>query len=118
MSGNEMKPKNPFMAKLTTDGAHAIASAMEVEWYNRTVGQQAEGVFEFPLDRQEGGNHYKSMAIQPVQFIHANGIGYFEGNVIKYVSRWRQKNGVQDLKKAIHYLELLIQMETKESECK
>lgn len=71
-------------------------------------------VSEQPSDRQEGGDHYKSMSIQPIRFIHANNIGYFEGNVIKYVSRWRKKNGVQDLKKAIHYLELLIQMEHQE----
>lgn len=65
------------------------------------------------LSHQEGGGHYKSMAIQPVEFIHANGIGYFEGNVIKYVSRWRQKNGLDDLKKAKHYIELLIELESR-----
>lgn len=63
------------------------------------------------LGRQEGGNHYKDMAIQPVEFIHKNGIGYFEGNVIKYVSRWRAKNGIEDLKKARHYIDLLIELE-------
>ena len=49
------------------------------------------------LDTQVGGGHYKDMKIQPVEFIHANRIGYFEGNVIKYVSRWRSKGGVADL---------------------
>ena len=63
------------------------------------------------LARQEGGGHYKDMPIQPVQFIHANGIGYFEGNVIKYVSRWRAKGGVEDLRKARHYIDLLIDLE-------
>ena len=63
------------------------------------------------LGRQEGGDHYKDMAIQPVEFIHANGIGYFEGNVIKYVTRWRKKNGLADLEKAKHYVELLIELE-------
>lgn len=63
------------------------------------------------LETQVGGNHYKSKAIQPVEYIHANNIGYFEGNVIKYVTRWRDKNGIQDLEKAIHYLELLIDLE-------
>lgn len=66
-----------------------------------------------PLARQEGGGHYKDMKIQPVEFIHANGIGYFEGNVIKYVSRWRAKGGVEDLKKARHYIDLLIDLEAK-----
>ena len=64
------------------------------------------------LSIQVGGNHYKSKAIQPVEFIHANGIGFFEGNVIKYVSRWNDKGGLQDLNKAKHYLEMLIEFET------
>ncbi len=63
------------------------------------------------LDKQVGGEHYKDMFIQPVQYIHANALGYFEGNVIKYISRWRKKNGVADLEKAKHYIELLIQLE-------
>lgn len=69
---------------------------------------------KFALNIQVGGNHYKNMKIQPVEFIHANGIGYMEGNVIKYVSRWRNKNGIADLEKAKHYIELLIEMESKE----
>jgi hypothetical protein len=63
------------------------------------------------LDVQVAGNHYKDQPIQPVEYIHANGIGYFEGNVIKYVSRWRKKNGIADLEKAKHYIELLIELE-------
>lgn len=66
-----------------------------------------------PLSVQVGGGHYKDMTIQPVEFIHANGIGYMEGNVIKYVTRWRKKNGIADLEKARHYIDLLIQLETK-----
>lgn len=66
------------------------------------------------LDVQVAGGHYKELPIQPVEYIHANGIGYFEGNVIKYVSRWRKKNGLADLEKAKHYIELLIELETKE----
>lgn len=68
------------------------------------------------LDRQEGGDHYKDMPIQPAQYIHANALGYFEGNVVKYVSRWRKKNGVEDLKKARHYIDLLLDLETKRAQ--
>jgi hypothetical protein len=64
------------------------------------------------LDTQEGGSHYKSMNIQPVEYIHANGLGYCEGAIIKYVSRWRNKNGIEDLKKARHFIDLLIELET------
>lgn len=63
------------------------------------------------LEVQVAGDHYKALAIQPVEYIHANGIGYFEGNVIKYVTRWRTKGGVADLEKAKHYIELLIELE-------
>lgn len=63
------------------------------------------------LSIQIAGNHYKDLPIQPVQYIHANSIGYFEGNVIKYVSRWRAKGGLADLEKAKHYIELLIDLE-------
>jgi hypothetical protein len=65
------------------------------------------------LAKQVAGNHYKDLPIQPVEFIHANAIGYFEGNVIKYVSRWRKKNGIADLEKAKHYIELLIELENR-----
>jgi hypothetical protein len=61
------------------------------------------------LDRQVGGEHYNIKAIQPVQYILENGLGFCEGNVIKYVTRWQDKGGIADLRKAIHYLELLIE---------
>ncbi len=64
-----------------------------------------------PKDIQVGGTHYSVMKIQPFEYIHANGIPYAEGAVIKYVSRWRNKNGLEDLKKAKHFLELLIAAE-------
>ena len=60
---------------------------------------------------QIGGGHYAKFKIQPTEFIHANNVPFIEGNVIKYVMRHREKNGIEDLKKAIHYLELLIQFE-------
>ena len=65
------------------------------------------------LEVQVAGNHYKDMKIQPVEYIYANQIPYLEGNVIKYVSRWRSKGGIDDLEKAKHYIDLLIEMESK-----
>ena len=58
--------------------------------------------------KQVGGNHYKNYKIQPVEFIIKNNIGFVEGNIIKYVLRFKEKGGVQDLEKAKHYIELLI----------
>jgi hypothetical protein len=65
------------------------------------------------LDVQVAGSHYKKHGIQPVEYIHTNNIGYFEGNVIKYVTRWRDKGGIADLEKAKHYIDLLIELEGK-----
>lgn len=63
------------------------------------------------LQKQEGGGHYKSLKIQPVEYITANSIPYLEGNVIKYVTRHKSKNGKEDILKAIHYLELILALE-------
>jgi hypothetical protein len=62
-------------------------------------------------EKQEGGNHYKRYAIQPTEFIHRNGLNFIQGNVIKYLMRYREKNGLQDLQKAKHYIDLLIEFE-------
>jgi hypothetical protein len=59
--------------------------------------------------KQVGGNHYLKYKIQPVEFIIKNNIGFVEGNIIKYILRFKEKGGVQDLLKAKHYIELLIE---------
>lgn len=59
-------------------------------------------------DKQVGGQHYK-MPIQPIEFILKNSLGYIEGNIIKYVCRYKNKGGVEDLEKSKHYLEMLIE---------
>jgi hypothetical protein len=61
--------------------------------------------------QQVSGKHYKEKEIQPWDYIYANNLGYFEGNCVKYVSRWKDKGGIADLQKAIHYLEKLIELE-------
>lgn len=66
------------------------------------------------LETQVGGNHYKGYKIQPVEFIHANGLNFLQGNIIKYTMRYKEKNGKQDLLKARHYIDLLIELENKE----
>jgi hypothetical protein len=59
------------------------------------------------LARQVGGNHYKDFKIQPAEFCYRNNIPYLEATAIKYLCRWKLKGGVQDLDKAIHFIELL-----------
>ena len=68
----------------------------------RTVGSA--------LDIQEGGNHYKKYKIQPIEFVFANNIPVLEANVQKYILRHADKNGMEDLRKARHYLELMAEM--------
>ncbi|MDO8683957.1 MAG: DUF3310 domain-containing protein [Armatimonadota bacterium] len=68
------------------------------------------------LAKQVGGDHYKTMTIQPVEFIHVNKLDYLSGNVIKYIVRHRAKGNVQDVKKAIHYCQLILELEYGEKE--
>lgn len=63
------------------------------------------------LESQEGGEHYKQFAIQPVVFCHANKLQGIESAVIWYVCRHREKNGAEDIRKAIHFLEILLELE-------
>lgn len=93
------------------DDPAAIDAVADAEKVKLNAQHKATLEKESALKAQEGGSHYKDLAIQPVEFIHANNIGYMEGNVIKYLVRWRNKNGIQDLKKARHYIDLLIEME-------
>lgn len=65
------------------------------------------------LEKQEGGQHYKDKAIQPIVYIHANKLGFCEGNVVKYITRHKEKNGAEDIRKVIHYCELLLELEYK-----
>ena len=62
------------------------------------------------LKKQEGGKHY-DMPIQPIEYITKNKLPYIEGNIIKYATRHRNKNGAEDIKKIIHYCELLLELE-------
>jgi len=62
---------------------------------------------EFAKSTQVGGTHYQ-LPIQPIEYITKNNLGYIEGNVVKYVTRHKSKNGAEDIKKAIHYLQMLL----------
>jgi hypothetical protein len=65
------------------------------------------------LDIQHGGDHYKKMPIQPWEFIAANNIGHFEAAAIEYLARWKVKGGIDDLRKAVHHIEYLIEFQEK-----
>ncbi|GAB5451810.1 MAG: hypothetical protein Hals2KO_21380 [Halioglobus sp.] len=59
------------------------------------------------LDRQVGGDHYKDLAIQPVEFAMVLQLGFCEGCIVKYVTRWRAKGGIEDVRKASHFLQFI-----------
>ena len=68
------------------------------------------------LDKQVGGDHYKYLAIQPAEYNQRNRLPYCEANVVKYVTRHRSAKGREDIEKAIHYLELILQIDYGEGE--
>jgi hypothetical protein len=74
---------------------------------------QVTGNVSTPLEIQVAGNHYKGKKIQPVEYIHANGLNFLEGCIVKRITRWRDKDGFQDLEKIKHEVDLMIEMEKK-----
>lgn len=101
-----------ILFKLKNDGRYILFDNIKEGKPMTETTKQPES--KDAMDRQVGGSHYQ-LPIQPIEYILANGLGYCEANVVKYVSRWRNKGGVQDLKKAIHYLEMLIEQEEKDA---
>ena len=63
-----------------------------------------------PLSYQVGGDHYTKMKIQPIEYIHANKMDFMDGCIVGYISRWRDKGGVQDLQKIKQFVDLIIKM--------
>lgn len=59
--------------------------------------------------RQIGGDHYEKCGIMPTTYIRANNLDFFEGNIVKYVTRHKDKNGAEDIKKVIHYAEMILE---------
>lgn len=80
-------------------------------WTEQPKAELPIGMVPNALDVQVGGSHYKDCAIQPIEYIHANNLGFSEGNVVKYITRHRQKNGADDVRKVIHYCQLLLELE-------
>ena len=70
---------------------------------------------ESAKEKQIGGDHYKNLKIQPVDFCQINQLNYCESNIIKYVTRHKSKNGAEDLQKAKHYINLLLDIEYNEN---
>lgn len=82
---------------------------MSMQYDYKHLVSESHGSVQSALKIQHGGNHYKTLKIQPIEYILANDLGYCEGNVVKYISRYKLKGGIEDLKKAKHYIELLME---------
>jgi len=97
----------------TTYTDDSINNATPEQWDK--ASKTVYGKLAYPSDaamkRQVGGNHYKKFKVQPLEYALDNELGICEHAVIKYVTRWKDKGGVEDLRKAIHYIEVLIQRE-------
>lgn len=106
------RPAEPILdAPALEEDANVVADKADAEM--RTV----VATFDVPKlgeanASQVGGTHYKDKAIQPWDYIAANGLGFFEGNAVTYLTRWRERGGVEDLHKARHYIDKLIEVET------
>ena len=109
-----MKSEEKSIASCDTGSPHKGGSEAESDRSNR------EGTYDYYLRRikedhamnkQVGGQHYKDCVIQPVEYIFQNGLDYFEGNVVKYITRHRKKGeGKKDVEKAIHYAQLILEL--------
>jgi hypothetical protein len=104
---NQKKYEDNYNSIFNTGKGEDMVGTVQ-EWDKLAGKQQA-------LDKQEGGDHYKGMAIQPVEYIVSNNLDFLQGNVVKYVSRHKVKNGAEDIRKAIHCLELILEKEYSKS---
>ncbi|ALV25076.1 putative protein (DUF3310 domain) [Campylobacter iguaniorum] len=78
----------------------------------KMLGKETQAISEI-LSHQVGGDHYAKMTIQPIEFIIGNQLDFCQGNIIKYICRYKDKNGLEDLQKAKHYIDILIEQNTK-----
>lgn len=76
----------------------------------------SDGYVDSALNYQVKGDHYKQFEIQPIEFINANNLDFLAGNIVKYISRHKLKGGADDVKKAIHYCKLILELQYGEKE--
>jgi len=96
--------------KEMADAEHIKQEKEAANLYNNKYKMADIEVGLTDLDSDIDPEHY-NLAIQPFDYIHDNNLGFAEGNVIKYITRWKQKNGIEDLKKAKQYIDMLIAKE-------
>ena len=94
--------------------SHEQYMARKLKQDKEEYQERMKGTYEYEYgkatDKQVGGSHYKDCVIQPVDYIVKNNLDFLEGNVIKYITRHKTKGGVEDIKKVIHYAELILEL--------
>lgn len=106
---SDLPPGDSYLPPPVRTGQWQPMSAAQLE--RRIAQDNLNQQMRNALDKQEGGAHYKDHAIQPIEYIHANKLGFIEGNVVKYITRHASKGGAEDVRKVIHYCELLLQLQ-------
>lgn len=103
--------KDIHLTRAFRNGKTIFAELRDEDTEESDVEINSTPAYYSELNTQIGGDHYAKCAIQPIDYIMANGLDYLQGNVIKYVTRYKNKNGVEDLEKAAHYLRIMIERE-------
>jgi len=98
MSKSNFDPYGPFVL---------VEDVEDVHDYAKLIPEDPKGIGA--LEVQVGGSHYKDMPLQPIEYILANNLGFCEGNIVKYITRYKAKGGAEDIKKVIHYAQLLLE---------
>ena len=104
---------NPDYDRGMSRESHEQYMARKLKQDKEEYQELMKGTHEFEYgkatDKQVGGSHYKDCAIQPVDYIVENKLDFLEGNVVKYITRHKTKNGIEDIRKVIHYAELILE---------
>lgn len=100
-------------------GVNDYVDICNIDWFCEKFEPYNEGILvvdnsKDALDTQIGGSHYKDMNIQPIEYISENSLDFFQGNIIKYITRHKNKNGAEDIKKIKHYCDLILKYQYNE----
>jgi len=106
------KTSKEMFNEMMMDDTGGFVSSMRTNAVDYKV-EPHEEAYQKAMDIMIGGTHYKMLPIEPWEIIERNNMGFFDGNALKYIMRFKLKNGIEDLKKARHYLDKLIEMSEK-----
>ena len=105
---------NPDYDRGMSRESHEQYMARKLKQDKEEYQELMKGTYEYEYgkatDKQVGGSHYKDCKIMPIEYIYKNKLDFLEGNVVKYITRHKLKGGIEDIKKVIHYAELILEL--------